>query len=91
MTRGMILAAGFGTRLGELSDERPKPLLPVCDVPLIRYALALLEGHGIRDVIVNVQTGTGNRIEFWDRTGTSDGNVGKIRRVIDVGRLTKGR
>ena len=43
------------------------------------------------DIIVNVQTGTGNRIEFWDRTGTSDGNVGKIRRVIDVGRLTKGR
>jgi hypothetical protein len=45
----------------------------------------------ISDTIVNVQTGTGNRIEFWDRTGTSDGNVGKIRRVIDVGRLTKGR
>jgi hypothetical protein len=45
----------------------------------------------VSDVIVNVQTGTGNRIEFWDRTGTSDGNIGKIRRVIDVGRLTKGR
>ncbi len=45
----------------------------------------------VSDIIVNVQTGTGNRIEFWDRTGTSDGNVGKIRRVIDVGRLTKGR
>ena len=41
MTRAMILAAGFGTRLGTLSDERPKPLLPVCDVPLIRYAVAL--------------------------------------------------
>jgi hypothetical protein len=45
----------------------------------------------VSDVIVNVQTGTGNRIEFWDRTGTPDGNVGKIRRVIDIGRLTKGR
>jgi hypothetical protein len=45
----------------------------------------------VSDIIVNVQTGTGNRIEFWDRTGTTDGNVGKIRRVIDVGRLTKGR
>jgi hypothetical protein len=45
----------------------------------------------VSDIIVNVQTGTGNRIEFWDRTGTSDGSIGKIRRTIDVGRLTKGR
>jgi NDP-sugar pyrophosphorylase family protein len=50
----MILAAGLGSRLGGLSDLRPKPLLPVCDVPLIRYALALLRGHGIADVIVNL-------------------------------------
>jgi mannose-1-phosphate guanylyltransferase len=50
----MILAAGFGTRLGALSDERPKPLLPVCDVPLIRYAVALLRGHGIDEIAVNL-------------------------------------
>ena len=40
---------------------------------------------------MNVQTGTGNRIEFWDRTGTPLDSKGKIRRYIDVGRLTKGR
>ena len=44
----------------------------------------------VSDIIVNVQTGTGNRIEFWDRTGTPM-RKGKIRRFIDVGRLTKGR
>ncbi|HEX4460770.1 MAG TPA: sugar phosphate nucleotidyltransferase, partial [Polyangia bacterium] len=54
MTRALILAAGFGTRLGALSDERPKPLLPVCDIPLIRYAVALLRGHGITEVAVNL-------------------------------------
>jgi hypothetical protein len=43
------------------------------------------------DIIVNVQTGTGNRIEFWDRSGTPMDSVGQIRRFIDVGRLTKGR
>ncbi len=51
--RGMILAAGYGTRLGGLSDQRPKPLLPVCDVPLVRWALALLSAHGVREVVVN--------------------------------------
>jgi hypothetical protein len=45
----------------------------------------------VSDTIVNVQTGTGNRIEFWDRNGTPLKNKGKIRRFIDVGRLTKGR
>ena len=54
MTRALILAAGLGTRLGALSDERPKPLLPVCDVPLIRYAVALLRGHGIDEIAVNL-------------------------------------
>jgi hypothetical protein len=45
----------------------------------------------ISDTIVNVQTGTGNRIEFWDSHGTPLQSKGKVRRYIDVGRLTKGR
>jgi hypothetical protein len=45
----------------------------------------------VSDTIANVQTGTGNRIEFWDRTGVPFESKGKIRRFIDVGRLTKGR
>jgi hypothetical protein len=43
------------------------------------------------NIIVNVQTGTGNRIEFWDRTGTTFESKAKVRSFIDVGRLTKGR
>jgi len=45
----------------------------------------------VSDTIVNVQTGTGNRIEFWDGNGTPLASKGKVRRYIDVGRLTKGR
>ena len=45
----------------------------------------------VGDIIVNVQTGTGNRIEFWDGIGTPLLNKGKIRRLIDIGRLNKGR
>ncbi|HVN39034.1 MAG TPA: DUF1329 domain-containing protein [Myxococcota bacterium] len=45
----------------------------------------------VSDIIANVQTGTGNRIEFWDAHGTPMMSKGKIRRFIDVGRLTKGR
>jgi hypothetical protein len=45
----------------------------------------------VSDTIVNVQTGTGNRIEFWDSHGTPLNSKGRIRRYIDIGRLTKGR
>ncbi|MBW2383422.1 MAG: DUF1329 domain-containing protein [Deltaproteobacteria bacterium] len=45
----------------------------------------------VSDIITNVQTGTGNRIEFWDAEGVPFKSKGKIRRYIDVGRLTKGR
>jgi hypothetical protein len=45
----------------------------------------------VSDTIVNVQTGTGNRIEFWDGHGEPLASKGRVRRYIDVGRLSKGR
>jgi NDP-sugar pyrophosphorylase family protein len=50
----MILAAGYGTRLGTISDERPKVLLPMCDVPLIRYPIALCRAAGIHELVINL-------------------------------------
>jgi hypothetical protein len=47
--------------------------------------------HVVSDIIANIQTGTGNRIEFWDNHGTPLKSKGKVRRYIDVGRLTRGR
>jgi hypothetical protein len=45
----------------------------------------------VSDIIVNVQTGTGNRIEFWNSEGSPFNSKGKVRRYIDIGRLNKGR
>ncbi len=50
----MLLCAGYGTRLGALSDVRPKPMLPVCDLPIVRFGIAQLVAHGIRDVVINL-------------------------------------
>jgi NDP-sugar pyrophosphorylase family protein len=50
----MLLCAGLGTRLGALSDERPKPMLPVCDVPIVRFGIAQLVAHGIHDIVINL-------------------------------------
>jgi NDP-sugar pyrophosphorylase family protein len=54
MTRAMLLCAGLSTRLGPLGAQLPKPLLPVCDLPILRYGIALLAGHDIRDIVINL-------------------------------------
>jgi mannose-1-phosphate guanylyltransferase len=51
---GMVLCAGLGTRLRPLTERVPKPAVPVCGLPLVRYALALLAGAGVRRAVVNV-------------------------------------
>ncbi len=50
----MVLCAGLGTRLRPLTERVPKPAVPVCGVPLIRFNLALLAGAGVRRAVVNV-------------------------------------
>jgi mannose-1-phosphate guanylyltransferase len=52
--KAMILAAGLGTRLRPLTNDRPKALVEVGGRTLLEIALDRLRGFGIREVIVNV-------------------------------------
>lgn len=49
----MLLCAGLSTRLGKLGAERPKPLLPVCGVPILAYGITNLVAHGITELVIN--------------------------------------
>lgn len=49
----MVLCAGLGTRLRPLTDLLPKPAVPLCDVPLVAWTLALLRGAGVRHAVLN--------------------------------------
>ncbi len=51
--RAMLLCAGLSTRLGKLGAERPKPMLPVCGLPILAYGIANLVAHGITDLVIN--------------------------------------
>jgi NDP-sugar pyrophosphorylase family protein len=52
VSQAVILAAGRGTRLGELTADRPKPLLTIGRRPLIAHILDGLIGAGVEEVTV---------------------------------------
>jgi mannose-1-phosphate guanylyltransferase len=52
--KAMILAAGLGTRLRPLTDDRPKALVEIGGRTLLEITLSRLRAFGVREVIVNV-------------------------------------
>ncbi len=52
--KAMILAAGLGTRLRPLTDDRPKALVEINGRTLLEITLSRLRAFGISDVIINV-------------------------------------
>ncbi|MDE3153905.1 MAG: NDP-sugar synthase [Acidobacteriota bacterium] len=52
--QAMVLAAGLGTRLRPLSDDRAKPAMPVCGEPLIRRILRWLASAGVTEAVLNL-------------------------------------
>jgi mannose-1-phosphate guanylyltransferase len=49
----LLLCAGLGTRLRPLTNERPKPLVPVMNRPLASYAMTTLASVGVRHIVAN--------------------------------------
>jgi mannose-1-phosphate guanylyltransferase len=54
MAKGMILAAGQGTRVRPLTRDVPKPMVPILGKPVMEYLIEHLARHGITEIMVNV-------------------------------------
>jgi NDP-sugar pyrophosphorylase family protein len=52
--KAMILAAGLGTRLRPLTNNRPKALVEIAGRTLLEITLSRLRAYGIREVMINV-------------------------------------
>jgi len=52
--KAMVLCAAYGTRLGDLTKETPKPMLPLLGRPLLSYILAHLRDQGFTEIAVNL-------------------------------------
>jgi len=50
----MIFAAGLGTRLRPLTDNKPKALVEVCGKTLLQHSIEMLVANGVSHVVINV-------------------------------------
>lgn len=74
--KGVILAGGLGKRLRPITDERPKPMIEVCDRPIIEWQIRWFKNHKVDEIVICVgylkeriidYIGSGNR--FGVRVG----------------------
>lgn len=94
VTQAVILAAGRGTRMAELTDELPKPMIPVRGKPILESIIDGLVENGIRrflivvgwrkDVIID-HFGNGAKGE-WDVEYVEQVSQDGTGRVVELGR-----
>jgi NDP-sugar pyrophosphorylase family protein len=71
----MILAAGLGTRLRPLTENRPKALVEIAGRTLLEITLAQLRSSGIRDVIINVHHFAGMILDYLEKNKNFGMNI----------------
>jgi mannose-1-phosphate guanylyltransferase len=52
--KAVVLCAGYGTRLGSLTEETPKPMLPMAGRPMLEHILVHLRRHGFSKIAINL-------------------------------------
>ena len=65
--KGMILAAGLGTRLRPVTLDQPKPLVPVLNIANLMYNVFLLKQAGVEEIVINLHH-LGNKIKSFFET-----------------------
>ena len=85
--KGMILAAGLGTRLRPLTDDRPKALVEIGGHAMLEIALARLRSFGIREVIINVHHFADMIVEYLSQHGNFGMHIAVSREddLLDTG------
>jgi mannose-1-phosphate guanylyltransferase len=52
--QAIILAGGLGTRLRPLTEETPKPLLPIKGIPMIEHLILQMKKYGVQNVVLSI-------------------------------------
>lgn len=83
--RGAILAAGKGSRVDIFGEEYPKPLLPVCNKPIMQYQIELMRDHGIAEIVVVVGHLKKQIIDYFGDGGSLDVSIEYVEQENPLG------
>lgn len=51
--KGLILCAGYGTRLGDLTKDTPKCMIKIDGKPVLEHLVEYMQGYGVGPIVVN--------------------------------------
>jgi N-acetyl-alpha-D-muramate 1-phosphate uridylyltransferase len=84
--QGMILAAGFGTRLKPLTDTMPKALVPLLGKPMLHHIIDKFISSGINEIIINAHYFSDQIEEFIETSDyKADIKVVKEETILGTG------
>ncbi|MDW0148811.1 MAG: nucleotidyltransferase family protein [Nitrososphaeraceae archaeon] len=76
--KAVILAGGLGKRLKPLTNDRPKPMIEVLNVPIIEWQLKWFKKHNIKEIIICVGYLKENIIDYLGSGSKLGINIGYI-------------
>lgn len=65
--KALLLAAGYGKRLGQLTESTPKPLIQIGDIPILEFCLQQLESIEVEEVVINAHYLSNQLEEYLER------------------------
>ena len=85
ITKAVLLAAGKGTRMRELTNELPKPMIPVRGKPILLHILEGLHAAGVREVLIIVGYRADVVREFFGNGSAFGVSIGYAEQVVQDG------
>lgn len=86
ITKAMVLAAGMGSRMLHLTEDRPKPLVEVGGKALIDHVIDALAAAGVSHVVVNAHYKADMLIDHLERRTTPEITISDERaQLLDTG------
>jgi len=95
--KAVVMAGGYGTRLRPLTIKRPKPMMPVANLPMLEHIVRLLIRHGFSEILmltyffpesIEEYFGDGSRwgvkISYHQDPPGGLGTAGAVRAVADI-------
>ena len=82
VTTGIVLAAGEGTRMRPLTDNRPKTMLPAADRPVLEHVLDVLVDCGLERICLVVEPAVDEYVQHVLENGSVGRREHRLRAVV---------